>query len=320
MKLSGIIVGLACLSSSAFAHENGTIKIYDAKFVPQIISLFVPGKLVLEDGAKKTLIMPKTARILNTNLELVRDFYAEEFQRKSWDNKGSDILASINVNKFTLLDLLGSRQNAAWAQTRFIFGAGSKKGLDNFEKALDVVGHEYTHAVVQTTSNLKYEGQSGALNEHFADVFGIIINKIHHNPANPYLIGATVLCGKYAERAQALRDMMDPAKGLSPQPAHMDDLKTDRYKKYGPGCVSSSENDNCGVHTLSGIPNKMAALVISVIGTEDASQLFYNVMTKRLKENSNFADYRSALLEECQSISTQTCDVVEEALLAVGMN
>ncbi len=320
MKVSGIILGLACLSSAAFANENGTIKIYDAEFIPQIISLFKPGRLVLEDGQKKTLILPKSARALNSNLEKVRDFYAEKFDRKSWDNNGSPILASLNVNKFTIFDLLGSRQNAAWARTRFVFGAGSKKGLDNFENALDVVGHEYTHAVVQTTSNLKYEGQSGALNEHLADVFGIIINQIHNNPANPYLIGSTVLFGKYKEKAQALRDMMDPAKGLSPQPGHMDDLKKPKFAKYGENCVAGMDNDNCGVHTLSGIPNKMAALVISALGPEESSKLFYNVMTKRLKEDSKFADYRLALLEECQSLSSDTCAIVDDALKAVGLN
>ena len=319
MKLSTIALGLACLSGSLFASENGTIKIYDAKYVPQIVNLFKPGILVMVDGERKSLFVPKTAGILNKNLEKVRDFYAEEFDRKSWDNKSSDILASVNINKFTLLDLLGSKQNAAWAKTRFIFGAGSPKGLDNFEKALDVVGHEYTHAVIQTTSNLNYEGQSGALNEHLADVFGVIINDIHHHPANPYLIGSTVLYGEYAQKAHALRDLMDPSKGLSPQPGHMNDLKTDRYKQYGPGCVASMTNDNCGVHTLSGIPNKMFALVMSVIGPKESAKLFYNVMTKRLKENSQFADYRVALMQECEAMSSDTCSIVDDALKAVGI-
>lgn len=121
MKLHGIILGLACLSTAAFAHENGTIKIYDAKFVPQIISIFKPGNLVLEDGQKKTLILPKTARILNSNLEKVRDFYSEEFSRRSWDDKGSDILASLNINRFTIFDILGSKQNAAWAKKIYIW-------------------------------------------------------------------------------------------------------------------------------------------------------------------------------------------------------
>jgi Zn-dependent metalloprotease len=320
MKLHGIILGLACLSTSAFAHENGSIKIYDAKFLPQIVSMFKPGYLVLEDGQKKTLILPKTARILNDNLEKVRDFFAEEFSRKSWDDKGTDILASININRYTLLDILGSRQNAAWAKTRFMFGAGSKSGLDNFEKALDVVGHEYTHAVIQSTSNLKYEGQSGALNEHLADVFGVLIN-YKNNPKlkNPYLIGATVLYGDYAEKAEALRDMMDPSKGLSKQPGHMKDLKLEKFSKYGSECKPTGENDRCGVHILSGIPNKMSALVISAIGIEASAKLFYNVMTKRLTENSQFADYRAALMEECKAQSSDTCSIVDDGLKSVGL-
>ena len=320
MKLRGLVLALACLSTSAFANENGTIKIYDAEFVPQIINMFKPGRLVLENGKKKTLIIPRTARILNTNLEKVRDFYAEEFSRKSWDDKGSPILASVNLNRFTFWDLLGSKQNAAWTKTRFIFGAGSRKGLDNFEKALDVVGHEYTHAVIQTTSNLKYEGQSGALNEHLADVFGIIINYRHNrNLTNPYLIGATVLHGEYAKKAAALRDMMDPSKGLSPQPGHMEELKAGRFAKFAQGCVSTASNDNCGVHILSGIPNKMSALVMSAIGIEESAELFYNVMTKRLTANSQFADYRAALMEECKSQSSDTCAIVDDALSSVGI-
>lgn len=319
MKLRAMVLALACLSSTAFAHENGTIKVYDAKFLPQIISMLKPGNLVLEDGQKKTLFLPKTAKVLNQNLERIRDYFAEEFSRKSWDNKGADIQASLNVNRYTVVDLLGSKQNAAWMKTRFIFGAGSDKGLDAFEEALDVVGHEFTHAVIQESSNLKYEGQSGALNEHLADVFGSIINQKHNNLKNPYLIGGTVLRGEYAAKAHALRDMMDPAKGLSSQPAHMKDLKLAKFAKFAQGCVPSGENDNCGVHVLSGIPNKMSALVMSAIGIEESGKLFYNVMTKRLKENSNFADYRVALMEECKSLSSDTCDIVDDALKSVGL-
>nr|MBA2404823.1 M4 family metallopeptidase [Bdellovibrionales bacterium] len=217
------------------------------------------------------------------------------------------------------LDITGQRQNAAWAKTRFLFGAGKKNGLDGMVNAIDVVGHEYTHAVIQTSSNLKYEGQSGALNEHLADVFGAIININYNNPSNPYLIGSSILHGEYAAKAEALRDMMDPAKGLSPQPAHMKELESAPFNKFAAGCVATGENDRCGVHILSGIPNRMSALVISVIGAEKSAKLFYNVMTQRLSENSNFADYRVALMEECKSISKETCEIVDDALSNVGM-
>ena len=41
--------------------------------------------------------------------------------------------------------------------------------------ALDVVGHELTHAVIQYSANLIYQNQPGALNESFADIFGEMI-------------------------------------------------------------------------------------------------------------------------------------------------
>ena len=320
MKLTGIILGLACLSSTVYAHENGTIKIYDAKFAPEIIILLKPGKLVLDDGKKMANFVPKDAKIAHKNLSLVRDFYHSKLSRSSWDNKGGDILAAVNVNKYLApFDLTQQRQNAAWAKTRFLFGAGSKKGIDNMVNALDVIGHEFTHAVIQTSSNLKYEGQSGALNEHLADVFGVLINIHYNRPSNPYLIGATILHGAYAEKAQALRDMMDPSKGLSPQPGHMKELEKAPYNVFGVTCVASEKNDKCGVHVLSGIPNKMSALVISALGPEESAKLFYNVMTNGLKEDSSFADYRLALMEECKEFSSDACDIVDNALLSVGI-
>ena len=320
MKFTGLVLSLACLASTAFAHENGTVKIYDAKLNPEIFVLIKPGRLVLVDGEKQTLLVPKDAQAASDNLIKVRNFFFDKFSRKSWDNKSSDIVASVNVNKLmSPLDITGQRQNAAWTKTKFLFGAGSKKGLSGMVNAIDVVGHEYTHAVIQTSSNLAYEGQSGALNEHLADVFGAILNVHYNNPANPYLIGSSVLHGEYAEKAGALRDMMDPSKGLQPQPAHMDDLNLPKFVKYGPGCVPTAQNDKCGVHVLSGIPNRMAALVMSAIGPENAAPLFYNVMTKRLSEKSNFSDYRRALLEECQSMSSDTCGIVEDALNSVGI-
>lgn len=320
MKLHALAFGLL-LSSGAFAHEHGTIKIYDARFMPQIVNLFKPGMLVLEDGQKKTLIVPKNARILNQNFEVIRDFFAEEFGRKSWDNKGATIEASVNMNAFTVFDLLGTKQNAAWTKMkRFIFGAGSKKGLDQLEKALDVVGHEYTHAVIETSSNLKYEGQSGALNEHLADVFGVIINNRHNKSLkNPFLLGSSILYGELAHKAHALRDMMDPSKGLMPQPSHMNDLKKDAFKKFDRGCVPSSSNDHCGVHVLSGIPNKASALIMSAIGFEAAAPMFYDVMVNRLSENSNFADYRRALMVSCRSQASDVCGIVDDALKSVGI-
>ncbi len=320
MKKLGLIVGLACLSSAAFA-ENGSIKIYDAKASTGIISILTQAKerLVMEDGKKVKLFVPKDAHYAHENIKKTRDFFQLKFDRNSYDGKGADIIAWVNVNRWAPLDLSGLKQNAAWAYTHFIFGAGKNNGIDNMVKALDVVGHEFTHAVIDSSSKLKYEGQSGALNEHFADVFGALINMHYNNPSKPFLIGSTILNGKYAEKAEALRDMANPEKGLSPQPFHIKHLELEAFKIYGPGCKPSNDNNRCGVHVLSGIPNKMASIVMSKLHIDDSANLFYNVMTKRLKENSKFSDYKVAMMEECKTMASDVCGIVSSAFNAIGM-
>ncbi len=347
MKNLGLVLGLALLSSTTsfaqLANDEGSgkglIKIYDAKYVPGIISLFYTGIQVLEEGEPLMTTkrkVPKDAIALHKNLVKVREFYKERYNRNSYDNKGADIKASVNVNRFAWPDILGQRQNAAWMSTRFSFGAGKgisfKGSLDNFAQALDVVGHEFTHAVIQETSNLEYEGQSGALNEHFADVFGVLINQHYNKPENPYLVGGTVLKGKYKRRADGLRDMLHPHNGLSVQPEHMSELKTnEKFKVLGYDlckegedpklvecCLPSGDNDHCGVHTLSGIPNRAAALILTKMRWDDAGKMFYKVMTEKLSERSNFADYAKALQAECKNIPG-ACAVVQDALQDVGI-
>jgi Zn-dependent metalloprotease len=320
MKKLGMAVVLAGLTSAAFA-ENGTIKIYDAKASTGIISILTQAKerLVMEDGRKVKLLVPKDAHHAHENIKKTRDFFQLKFDLNSYDNKGADIIAWVNVNRWAPLDLSGLKQNAAWAKTHFIFGAGTDKGIDNMVKALDVVGHEYTHAVIDHTSKLKYEGQSGALNEHFADVFGALINMHYQNPAKPFLIGSTILNGKYAEKAEALRDMANPEKSLSPQPFHMKHLELEQLKVFGEGCKPTNDNDKCGVHVLSGIPNKMATIVMSKLHINDSANLFYNVMTKRLKPDAKFVDYKIAMMQECKTMASDVCAIVSNAFKAVGL-
>jgi Zn-dependent metalloprotease len=40
-----------------------------------------------------------------------------------------------------------------------------------------VIAHELAHAVTTHTTALVYEGESGALNEHLSDVFGIMVRR-----------------------------------------------------------------------------------------------------------------------------------------------
>src|SRR5690606_31526534 len=57
-----------------------------------------------------------------------------------------------------------------------LYGMGYP-GLLDLVVGLDVAGHEYSHLVISRNGNngLVYQGESGALNESFADMFGTAI-------------------------------------------------------------------------------------------------------------------------------------------------
>jgi Zn-dependent metalloprotease len=67
--------------------------------------------------------------------------------------------------------------NAFWNGEQMAYGDGDEQIFVRFTKSLDVIGHELTHGVVTHTCNLEYHDESGALNEHFADVFGSLVKQ-----------------------------------------------------------------------------------------------------------------------------------------------
>ena len=67
--------------------------------------------------------------------------------------------------------------NAQWNGRQMIYGDGDRKIFERFTKCIDVIGHELTHGVTQYSAALEYKDQSGALNEHFSDVFGVLVKQ-----------------------------------------------------------------------------------------------------------------------------------------------
>ncbi len=91
-----------------------------------------------------------------------------------------------------------------------VFGDGHDF-LSNFTGCVDVICHEMTHAVTEHTSPLDYQGQSGALNEHISDVFGIMCKQlVEDEPSDKadWLIGEG--CIMPGVKGVALRSMKAP--------------------------------------------------------------------------------------------------------------
>src|SRR3546814_10359056 len=68
--------------------------------------------------------------------------------------------------------------NAFWNGAQMVFGDGDGEVFNRFTLAVDVVGHELCHGVIDHEAGLRYQGQSGALNESLSDVFGSLVKQI----------------------------------------------------------------------------------------------------------------------------------------------
>ena len=218
------------------------------------------------------------------------DFYREVFDRDSMDGRGMELVSSVHYRT--------NYDNAGWNGQQMVYGDGSgrifKQG--SLTKDIAVIAHELTHGVTEFTAGLEYSKQSGALNEHFSDVFGSLVKQRRLGQTADqadWLIGAGIL--GTALNGVALRSMKAPgdAHDLDRQPAHMDDF-VDLPDDGDPA------NDHGGVHINSGIPNRAFFLAATAIGGaawEKPGRIWYVTLTEGLRSRSEFQEAAEATVE-----------------------
>jgi len=232
--------------------------------------------------------------------------YDEVFGRTSYDGNGAQVVVTVHYEQ--------NYDNAFWNGTQLVFGDGDGKVFRSFTEPVDVLGHEFTHAVTQFSANLTYQGQSGALNESVSDCFGMCLKqRLLGQTADQadWLVGAGIFLPGI--RARALRDMAapgtaydDPTLGQDPQVGDMADFV-------------DTTDDNGGVHTNSGIPNRAFYLAATAIGGdtwEGVGQIWYAALTGgRVGADTDFAGFAAATV----AAAGDHADAVHQAWTTVGV-
>lgn len=227
------------------------------------------------------------------NLGQTYDYYQSRFGRNSYNGAGSNLNAVVRI---------GGYANAFWTDElkMMVFG-----NADRYAGSLDVIGHEVTHGVVFSIGSqgvLMYQGQSGALNEAFADIFGEMI-EARTRGSNDWLMGSELI--------SVIRSMASPTNYS--QPATMSQF-----------VVTTS--DNGGVHINSGIINRayylLAAGLKNPVGNQDAERIFYRCLTVSMKPFSQFIDARLGCVAAAEAIfgvGSQQALKTAEAFDGVGL-
>lgn len=234
----------------------------------------------------------------HANASIVNDFYRGVLQRGGIDDKGMELVNVVNCT-YARHEQPPVWHNAVWSDNRMWYGQapGADGVTRSYSRYLDVMAHELTHGITSFTAGLVYRDQSGALNESYSDILGIIIkNWDRSDPANggdvsgwDWQLGAGL-----GQGGGPLRDLSDPT--VTGDPAHMNDyLRTTA--------------DFGGVHTNSNIHNKAAYNVLTstepdgshTFTPREGAYLFYIGLT-RLGKLSDFLDSLTAVTDVAASL------------------
>lgn len=265
--------------SAAVSTPKKTRRVFDCGHSTDLLRT-----LVRAEGQKAT--KDKAVNEAYTHSGTTFDFFAKVYGRAGIDSANMAMTSSVHYQ-----EMPGEGyDNAFWDGRQMVYGDGTI--FNRMTIALDIVAHELTHGVTQFEAGLRYENQSGALNEHFSDVFGVLARQWKKKQSNPakadWSIGRGIF-RKATMKNMSLRSMAapgtaynDPEFGTDVQPAHMDDFVK---------LPNTEEGDWGGVHYNSGIPNKafhLAAVAIGKPAWEVAGKIWYVTLTERLGDNAGF--------------------------------
>ena len=238
------------------------------------------------------------------------DYYLTEHGRDSYDAAGATLVSTVESCPTPgECPYVG----AMWDGTQMIYGTGWVTD--------DVTAHELTHAVTEFAAGLLTQGQAGALNESYADIFGETIDLTNgqgtDTPAVRWLIGEDLV------GLGAFRNMRNPT-------------------AFGhPGKVSDPQyycgpDDHGGIHANNGVPNHAYTLMVDGgtyngqtivgIGLTKAGKIQYRTLAQYLVAASTLRDNYHAMQQACSDlvgtagITGADCAEVTKALDAVEMS
>ena len=269
------------IGNVSFAVSPGQKRrtIYDAKNGTDL-----PGILVRGEGDP-----PSDDDAVNEAYDgsgMTYDLFHNIYERSSIDDRGLRLDSTVHYDV--------RYDNAFWNGDQMIYGDGDGQLFNRFTVAVDVIGHELTHGITQYEADLVYQGEPGALNESFADVFGSLVKQYslkQRVQEADWLIGAGILTEKV--NGVALRSLKAPGTayndrvlGKDPQPAHYRNL----YR---------GKSDDGGVHINSGIPNfafYLTAMTIGGYAWEKAGKIWYLTLRDALRPKANFQQAAKATI------------------------
>ena len=238
--------------------------------------------------------------------------YDELQARFGWlgvDGNGSEMVGSAGDRPYSPF------VNAYWDGEEAVFGQGDC----HYQPltSLDVVGHEFAHGITQQSSDLVYEGESGALNEAFSDIVGKALERIVAPEQFTWELGNRFADSPYAE---GFRSMADPHLFDNPREVG------DSLWVAGAGVHTNSGPLGHWFYLLvegaTGVNSRGQAYTVNAIGTDAALAHAFALNTTYLVADSDYADAYAGslqLADDTYGPQSREALAIREAWRAIGL-
>lgn len=246
------------------------------------------------------------------------DYFKTAHGRLSYDNLSGQMVSFIHYDKN--LDNAFNQGGGV-----VVYGDGAPGVSRPNAVALDIVAHEITHGVTETSSGLVYQQQAGALNEAISDIFGAVVEHQYEPDATKNWMHSedAYLDGK------AIRDLKTPR---ASRPIGIDGLEYPRHMKeyaalpltldQGGVHVNSLVIDHTAYLMAMGGTNEVSKInVARGIGWENLAKVWYRANTRYFLTTTNFVEAAKGTLTAAKdlSLSTEDQDTIECAWIATGV-
>ncbi|MBL4651317.1 MAG: PKD domain-containing protein [Flavobacteriales bacterium] len=242
--------------------------------------------------------------------EMFYDYFSTTFGRDSYDDSGAKLITNVHY---------GSNYGSAfWDGTSVSIGDGDGSTYGPLT-TIDIIAHEFSHGIIETTANLVFSAEPGALSESFSDVFATAVEFYAKSGSANWTIKEDAHLSGGADHSLA-----NPKAYGQP----------DTY--FGTNWATGSA-DNYGVHTNCGVQNYWFYLLtnggsgtndngdsysVSGIGMTDAMAVAYRALTVYHTSNSQYSDARNYAIQAAEDLfgsCTTEVEAVTNAWYAVGV-
>lgn len=225
-------------------------------------------------------------------------YYYDNFNRDSYDNKGSKLVLRVNLGNCTDTAYFSPSQPINLQLKPHIYFCR------DFTIPRDTMAHEFTHAVIGYTAKLGSSGEARELNEGIADIFAAFSS----TDGSPWQLN-------WPRGNGLLRDMASPQQGFNPDyPTHYDERYCDRTDasciKKCPEKMGEYEEQytDCG-HVNSLVFSHAAYLMskeadsVNGIPRNKLQHLYYYVLnTRQIQTKTNQHQAARAIIDSCNRI------------------